>query len=142
MKYYAQPRVVLRMTAWLFLRLASVAWTVGRWFKHLYWKMSKIQAGAHSELMRRDIKDMSLYDHDCPSCEYMGMYAYEGDRYDLYWCWQIGFPTVLARWGDKPSEYLSGMPNDEMMDRYPSHPTCIARNRAERYGFPVRRQDA
>ena len=47
-----------------------------------------------------------MYEHDCDQCVPLGEH---GDR-DLYWCNQGGpLPTVLARFGDRPEDYTSGM---------------------------------
>ena len=49
------------------------------------------------------------YQHTCSECRYLGEY----NEYDLYYCPQSGvFPTVLARYGNKGSEYTSGMQSD------------------------------
>jgi hypothetical protein len=49
------------------------------------------------------------YEHDCEKCTYLGTY----DGYDLYYCphGAPGFkiPTVLARRGNDPEQYISGM---------------------------------
>lgn len=45
------------------------------------------------------------YTHECECCTFLGRY----DEYDLYHCTQSGIPTVLARYGNKGPEYLSGM---------------------------------
>ena len=44
------------------------------------------------------------YEHDCKSCAYLGQYR----EYDLYYCPQHEFPTVIARFGKGP-DYKSGM---------------------------------
>lgn len=46
------------------------------------------------------------YQHDCSRCLYLGQF----EEYDLYYCEQvIGGQTVLARYGNEGSEYLSGI---------------------------------
>lgn len=46
------------------------------------------------------------YKHDCDTCVSLGEY----EEYDLYHCYQKGMgATVVARYGDEPHEYLSGM---------------------------------
>ena len=45
------------------------------------------------------------YKHDCDKCVYLGEY---GDA-DLYFCNQSGIKTVIARYSDEPSDYISGM---------------------------------
>ena len=44
------------------------------------------------------------YQHDCDNCRYLGEY----NEYDLYYCPQGGYPTVLARYGNQGEEYTSG----------------------------------
>lgn len=49
---------------------------------------------------------MKRFDHDCSACHFLGQ---EG-RYDLYFCDAFSdMPTVIARWGNEPHEYGSGM---------------------------------
>lgn len=45
------------------------------------------------------------YPHDCSQCVFLGLYQ----EYDLYYCPQIGLPTVLARYGHEGHEYYSGL---------------------------------
>jgi hypothetical protein len=46
------------------------------------------------------------FEHDCRSCHFLGTY----EKHDLYFCRQGGsFPTIVARYGDKGPEYLSGL---------------------------------
>lgn len=47
---------------------------------------------------------MPRYTHDCDDCKPLGEFG----EYDLYYCAK-GHPTVIARYGDDGSEYLSGM---------------------------------
>ena len=47
------------------------------------------------------------YQHDCKACKFFGNL----NRYDLYTCEQGGdgeFPTIVARYGSKREDYLSG----------------------------------
>ena len=44
------------------------------------------------------------YEHDCACCIYLG----QEKQYDLYYCRQMGMPTVIARFGNN-GDYLSGM---------------------------------
>ncbi len=44
------------------------------------------------------------YKHDCDKCKPLGMFL---DR-DLYFCNAI-HDTVIARYGDEPDEYISGL---------------------------------
>jgi hypothetical protein len=49
------------------------------------------------------------YVHDCKSCVFLGCFG----EYDLYYCPQGGkIPTVVARYGDKPPQYSSGLYGD------------------------------
>jgi hypothetical protein len=47
------------------------------------------------------------FEHDCSACKYLG----STEKYDHYYCDQLGgtFPTVIARWGDAPEAYASGL---------------------------------
>jgi len=45
------------------------------------------------------------YEHDCCDCTFLGKWH----EYDLYHCPQNGFPTVVGRYGNAPSEYTSGL---------------------------------
>lgn len=53
------------------------------------------------------------FKHDCARCTYLGRYAgtYFGkyEEGDLYHCTQHTFPTVIARFSDRPQDYSSGM---------------------------------
>lgn len=46
----------------------------------------------------------------CQHCVYLGPYGRnEGDRIvDLWYCWQQGIPTVMARYSSEPDDYASG----------------------------------
>lgn len=77
---------------------ASINNTDVEWFEDLPAKPSVVPAAAGSHPM---------YEHDCTSCEYLGTYS-EGGDYDLY-VHVDGHPTVIARFGDEGSEYLSGL---------------------------------
>ena len=56
---------------------------------------------------------MKKYKHDCDEC----IYLYTTDKddydtgsiYDVYFCEQGGIPTVIARYGNDGSEYMSGL---------------------------------
>jgi hypothetical protein len=48
---------------------------------------------------------MPRYQHDCTACTFLGTYK----EFDLYFCPQVGHPTLIARYGDKGPEYQSGM---------------------------------
>lgn len=50
--------------------------------------------------------------HECERCTFLGRLVTDGipTGCDLYWCLQVGdFPTVIARTGDDPSSYISGL---------------------------------
>lgn len=54
-----------------------------------------------------------LYEHDSDCCTYLGQLRqkdgpYRG-LYDLYYCPQMGSPTVLARWSSSGPDYYSGV---------------------------------
>lgn len=45
------------------------------------------------------------YKNDCKSCTFVGTI----NKYDVYTCMQGGdWPTLVARFGNKPRDYLSG----------------------------------
>lgn len=48
---------------------------------------------------------MARFQHDCDDCISLGT----SEEFDLYFCDQCGTSTVIARFGDGGSEYLSGM---------------------------------
>lgn len=53
---------------------------------------------------------MPHFTHDCPKCIFLGSYSDEHyEKADLYWCQQIGTPTVIARFGSDGPDYSSGM---------------------------------
>lgn len=63
------------------------------------------------------------YEHDCNNCEYLGRYR----EYDLYFCGRE--PTVLARYSDQGSDYISGL---VFADPDISEVLYEAKNRAEK----------
>jgi hypothetical protein len=55
------------------------------------------------------------YPHDCKRCTSLGTFETGGVEYDLYFCnngsWES--PTVIARYGSEPNEYMSGLGHTE-----------------------------
>ena len=49
------------------------------------------------------------YIHDCDHCTFLGNHSDDLGVYDLYFCPQGLRKTVIARYGDRGSEYLSGI---------------------------------
>jgi hypothetical protein len=50
------------------------------------------------------------FQHNCDQCVFLGRAHHDGTAADLYFCPQTGtLPTVLARYSNEPSEYLSGI---------------------------------
>jgi hypothetical protein len=47
------------------------------------------------------------FQHECPSCTFLGHF----NDHDLYCCRGSALPTVLARYGNEPYEYISGIPS-------------------------------
>ena len=46
----------------------------------------------------------------CTSCIFLGHFKESnGMEYDLYYCPQQGDPTVIARYGPRPEEYISSI---------------------------------
>ena len=65
------------------------------------------------------------FKHDgCSGCKYLGRFK----EYDLYFCPQSGDKTVMARYGNEPSEYLSGWGSYML-------PLMIAETMAHRKGY-------
>jgi len=73
------------------------------------------------------------YEHDgCRGCISLGNLR-DGDKwYDLYYCPQNGIPTVIARFGNSPEQYMSGMNSATM------NPLKVAKARAEARGFETK----
>jgi len=70
------------------------------------------------------------FDHECQHCVFLGPHDYCGHTFDLYFCAQWGYPTVLARASDKPADYFSGLPLSHC------HPILgEAKTRAQRMGL-------
>jgi hypothetical protein len=58
-------------------------------------------------LIEYEPKSTPQFEHGCSmGCTYLGQF----EGYDLYFCPQHTIPTVIARFGDEPHEYMSGMP--------------------------------
>jgi len=67
-----------------------------------------VMCPAHAEANRKLNGADARYMHACRDCLWLGAF----DRFDLYWCPQLGFtgspmPTLIARYGNGPSEYLT-----------------------------------
>lgn len=70
---------------------------------------------------------MPKYEHDCHQCTDLG----EHEGHDLYHCMQGGnLATVLARYGNEGSEYMSGL-------GLSLAPLVEAEQRATERGLPV-----
>lgn len=57
-------------------------------------------------------EEVPRYTHDCEPCVFLGGTVAPPESpqyYDLYWCPQGGFPTVLARFADEGPAYTSGL---------------------------------
>ena len=66
---------------------------------------------------RKESKVKPVFKHDCKSCQFLATISVTGIdippkkncTYDLYYCPSSrGFPTIVARYGDGGSEYISG----------------------------------
>ena len=84
------------------------------------------------------------FQHDCKSCTFLGRAEYGDQVYDLYYCTQGGvLPTLIARYSDKGSEYISGIGFSEPymgIDNkiQPPHPAmAMARLLALSKGLPL-----
>ena len=72
---------------------------------------------------------MARYKHDCSDCVYLGKYR----DCDLYFCAHGGsIPTVVARYGNKGYDYISGLDSELA-------PLVEAKRRAEIRGLWARR---
>jgi hypothetical protein len=55
------------------------------------------------------------YTHDCGMCVYLGSilsdtrFSDTPQIADLYFCPQVGWPTVIARWSSEGGDYSSGL---------------------------------
>lgn len=49
------------------------------------------------------------FEHDCTRCIFLGRW----ETYDLYFCPQGPFPTVIARFGNDGPQYASGLASAE-----------------------------
>lgn len=75
---------------------------------------------------------MNYYQHDCDECTYLGDVYVSGEHFDLYFCNQGGLhlPTVIARYGNEGSQYLSGLAHADL------HPALSAgKKRAKARNF-------
>lgn len=61
------------------------------------------------------------YDHDCDSCIGLGPLMYNDRRFDLYLCPYSDEGTVIARFNDEPSGYMS-MPLDILISALERNP--------------------
>lgn len=46
-----------------------------------------------------------MFEHDCNKCISLGSFQ----DHDLYFCKQGSLPTVIARFGNNPEDYKSGL---------------------------------
>lgn len=84
--------------------------------------------------MPEKISTKPKFPHDCERCIPLGSWVSEkGQEFDLYFCRQmlsIKLPTVIARFGPKGWQYISGM---ELADEHPA--LWEARRRAFEMGL-------
>jgi hypothetical protein len=50
-----------------------------------------------------------IYEHDCDCCTFLGNFTDEFETYDLYHCAGGFGPTVVGRYDNEGSKYISGM---------------------------------
>lgn len=50
---------------------------------------------------------MTTYKHDCNCCKNLGTTSIDDINFDLYFC--NSEPTVIARFGDEPQDYMSSL---------------------------------
>lgn len=86
------------------------------------------------------------FKHDCKNCKFLGRYravigpAFReyGGKFDLYVCPQGSAPTVIARFGNKAPDYMSGLPIALAQigeERNPTWPLVEALTRAIHRGY-------
>lgn len=64
--------------------------------------------------------DLPSFIHDtCPKCVFLGAHTHNGLPVDLYACKQSesgDYPTLIARFGDEPSDYAAGITANVIFD--------------------------
>jgi hypothetical protein len=86
------------------------------------------------ELLAVKLEEKPRFSHDCDRCIFLGRYD-KGEKVDLYFCSQSTlagskWPTVIARFSNKSSDYVSGLPLTNQ-----SQPLDAAKRRAEERGL-------
>lgn len=61
------------------------------------------------------MNDTANYKHDCDKCVFLGVFHGDERVYDGYFCNQNSISTVIARFGDEGSQYLSGLGFDHVL---------------------------
>jgi hypothetical protein len=81
------------------------------------------------EEKRKEDTTPHFFTHDCDKCKALGIF----EKYDLYICDKQGgnLVTVIARYGNKPWEYFSGLG----LLHSTSGPLYVARQRAIAKGY-------
>lgn len=61
------------------------------------------------------------FTHDCVQCVFLDNFKHDGaEEYDLYVCKQFddgSCPTVIARYGNEPGDYLSGLGDSAIFNK-------------------------
>ena len=83
------------------------------------------------------LADRPLFKHQCEWCRFLGATLQGKKRFELYYCQAQEFgPTVLARFGDRPDSYESGLQiAQQLVGVIPSHPLVKALKLAMDAGF-------
>lgn len=56
------------------------------------------------------MNEKPIFKHECDKCIFLGGYTGNNGSYaDLYYCLQLGIPTVIARYSDEGDDYVSGL---------------------------------
>ena len=83
------------------------------------------------ETTKTIVTNKPMYTHDCSRCTFLGTF----EDYDLYYCPQGGLTTVIARFGNKGAEYMSGLPVINKHIGGKLNPLWIAKIRAKLDGL-------
>ena len=79
------------------------------------------------------------FQHDCDACVFLGSHTDKEGQHDFYYCLgYIGQGSVIARYGDRGSEYQSMAATVgaiELFEREPEYVLAIAYRKAKEQGF-------
>ncbi|MGZ8855866.1 MAG: hypothetical protein ACXW07_08035 [Nitrososphaeraceae archaeon] len=90
-----------------------------------------LMSNSSIEEQQPEPKVFPTFTHDCDKCTFLGN-IHDEDLYDLYYCSQVNFPTVIARFGNDGPNYKSGAFKGTKDPHLKE-----AMNRAERLNLPL-----